>query len=93
MLGSAKAKPVAVVEYDPAWPEYFEFLRKRVAGAIGYAPGPGYVWVDGFWNLRGSHWVWINGRWARPPRGRTGWVPDRWERHGEHWRYNRGHWR
>ena len=65
----------------------------RVAGAIGYAPGPGYVWIDGFWDLRGSHWVWINGRWARPPRGRAGWVPDRWERHGEHWRYNRGHWR
>jgi len=35
MLGSAKAKPVAVVEYDPAWPEYFEFLRKRIAGTIG----------------------------------------------------------
>jgi len=23
-------------------------------GAVGYAPGAGYVWVDGFWNLNGS---------------------------------------
>ena len=22
-----------------------------VVGAVGYAPSPGYVWVDGFWNL------------------------------------------
>jgi hypothetical protein len=65
----------------------------RVAGVVGYAPGPGYVWVDGFWDLRGSRWNWVDGRWARPPRGRTAWVADRWERHGNHWRYNRGHWR
>ncbi len=38
-------------------------------GAVGYAPGPGYVWVDGFWNLNGSRWSWVNGRWAVPPHG------------------------
>jgi hypothetical protein len=65
----------------------------RVVGAIGYAPGPGYVWMDGFWDLRGSRWTWVDGRWGRPPRGRNAWVADRWERHGEHWRYYRGHWR
>ena len=65
----------------------------RVAGAVGFAPGPGYVWVDGFWDLRGSRWAWVDGRWARPPRAGAVWVPDRWERHGERWRYNRGHWR
>ena len=64
-----------------------------VVGAIGVAPGPGFLWVDGFWDLRGSRWVWVDGRWARPPRGRTHWEPDRWERHGDRWRYNRGHWR
>ena len=63
------------------------------AGVVGVAPGAGYVWIDGFWDLRGRNWVWVDGRWARPPRGRHAWVADRWERHGEHWRYNHGHWR
>jgi len=64
-----------------------------VVGAVGYAPGPGYVWVDGFWDLHGTRWVWVGGRWAVPPHGHRAWVADRWERHGEHWRYQRGHWR
>jgi len=64
-----------------------------VAGAVGYAPGPGFVWIDGFWDLHGSRWVWVNGRWGRPPYPRAVWDPDRWERHGNNWRYYRGHWR
>jgi hypothetical protein len=64
-----------------------------VVGVVGYAPGPGYVWVSGFWDLRGGNWAWVGGRWAIPPRPRAVWVADRWERNGAHWRYYRGHWR
>ena len=32
----------------------------------GRPPGPGYVWVDGYWVRRGNHWRWVNGHWARP---------------------------
>lgn len=64
-----------------------------VAGPVGYAPGPGYVWMDGFWNLNGGRWAWVNGRWAVPPRRHAVWVADRWERHGGNWRHRRGHWR
>jgi len=64
-----------------------------VVGAVGYAPGPGYVWVDGFWNLNGGRWAWVNGRWAAPPHPHAVWERDRWERHGNGWRYHRGHWR
>jgi GrpB-like predicted nucleotidyltransferase (UPF0157 family) len=35
MLGSAKLQRVAVVDHDSDWPQRFEFLRKRIAGAIG----------------------------------------------------------
>jgi WXXGXW repeat (2 copies) len=61
-------------------------------GAVGVAPGAGYVWVDGFWNLNGGRWAWVNGRWARPPHPHQVWERDRWERQGNHWRFHRGHW-
>ena len=38
-------------------------------GAVGYAPGPGYVWGDGFWDLRGGRWC---GRRVRGAGRRTG---------------------
>ncbi len=62
-------------------------------GAVGYAPGPGVVWVDGFWDLHGSRWVWVSGEWRRPPRARAVWVRSYWEPHGRSWRFHRGYWR
>ena len=64
-----------------------------VVGAVGFAPGPGFVWVDGFWDLRGNRWGWVGGRWERPPRQHAIWDRDRWERNGDHWRFHRGRWR
>ncbi len=62
-------------------------------GAVGYAPGPGYVWADGFWDLRGSRWVWVGGEWRRPPRPHAVWVRSHWEPRGHSWRFHRGYWR
>jgi len=62
-------------------------------GVVGYAPGPGYVWVDGFYDLRGSRWVWTPGYWVRPPRPRAVWVRPHWEPHGHGYRFHSGHWR
>src|SRR5580658_10967133 len=46
-------------------------------GAMGYAPSPGFVWAEGYYDLRGgSNWVWVPGAWRRPPRDR--------ERSGSH---------
>jgi hypothetical protein len=30
---------------------------------IGVAPGPGYIWIGGFWNLIGGRHVWVGGHW------------------------------
>ncbi|MFY9724649.1 MAG: hypothetical protein WB579_09395 [Bryobacteraceae bacterium] len=62
-------------------------------GVIGVAPGPGFVWTDGFWDLRGGAWAWAPGRWVRSPRPRAVWVAPAWRHEGRHWRYHRGHWR
>jgi len=63
-------------------------------GYVGVAPGPGFIWTEGFYDLRGSNWVWVTGRWQRPPaRGRV-WVAPEWRREGGgHYRYHRGYWR
>jgi WXXGXW repeat (2 copies) len=30
-------------------------------------PGPGYIWVDGYWVPEGGRGVWKHGAWVRPP--------------------------
>ena len=32
---------------------------------VGVAPGPGYIWISGFWNPMGGRQVWIGGHWQR----------------------------
>ena len=49
-------------------------------GVVGYAPGPGFVWVDGYWDWR-------------PPRPGAVWVPHRWVPYGRRYRFVRGYWR
>jgi hypothetical protein len=65
-------------------------LRYEVYGP---APGPGYVWINGYWSYRGNAYVWTPGRWERPPRGKHHWEDGRWERHGDGYRWREGRWR
>jgi hypothetical protein len=59
----------------------------------GNAPGPEYVWVDGYHRWEGDHYVWTAGHWDRPPHPHAHWVAHRWvHRHGE-WVMVEGHWR
>jgi hypothetical protein len=73
-----------VAAYGPPAPRY---------GVVGVAPGPGYVWTDGYWDRRGGGWGWVSGSWVRPPRARAVWVPGEWRHEGRNWRFHRGHWR
>jgi hypothetical protein len=70
--------------YAPPPPRY---------GVVGVAPGPGYVWTNGYWGRRGSQWYWRDGRWARPPHRGARWEEPRWERDGHGYRFHRGYWR
>ena len=63
-----------------------------VVGVVGYAPGPGYVWIDGFYDWRGRY-VWVPGYWARPPHPHARWVPGRAYYGRGHYSYRRGYWR
>src|SRR5579862_4070101 len=35
-IDSPMPNPVIVVEYDPRWPQFFEVLRRQIAGALGH---------------------------------------------------------
>ena len=65
----------------------------RAIGVVGFAPSPGHVWVDGFWDWRGGSWRWAPGYWVRPPRPHAVWVAPRWEPYGRGYRFHRGYWR
>lgn len=63
------------------------------AEAYGVAPGPGYVWVGGYWGWGGGRYVWTRGYWGRPPRPRAVWAPGYWERYHDRYRFRAGRWR
>jgi hypothetical protein len=55
-------------------------------------PGPGYVWINGYWAWRGGRHVWIAGHWEMPPRRDVHWIEPRWERRGRSYVFLEGHW-
>ena len=66
----------------------------RTEVAVG-APGPGYVWVPGYydWVPARADYVWIGGSWVLPPHAHAVWVAPRYEHRRGGWFYRRGHWR
>ncbi len=63
------------------------------AVAYGVAPGPGYVWTNGYYDRRGEGWAWVEGRYMRPPRPHAVWVAPRWRQSGRRWEFRQGYWR
>src|ERR1022692_2268770 len=53
------------------------------------APGPDFLWVDGYWYVVGGHYVWHSGYWSRPPYGGARWVGP--NQNGG--KYFQGYWR
>ena len=60
----------------------------RVVRVRPGAPGPGFVWVDGYWYPVGHHYKWHDGYWTRPPYPGAVWVVPRHD--GE--RFVEGYW-
>jgi hypothetical protein len=52
-------------------PGYYAPARVAVAVYRPAAPGPGYVWIDGYHDGWGR---WVAGDWALPPYGGAYWV-------------------
>ncbi|WP_321473092.1 hypothetical protein [uncultured Paludibaculum sp.] len=56
-------------------------------------PGRHHVWVPGFYSWNRGGYVWTNGYWAVPPRGRAAWVPGRWAPRRGGYVWVGGYWR
>ncbi len=72
-------------------------IRTAPPVAVVERPGPpperGFVWIAGYHRWDRDHYVWVPGRWDRPPRVGAVWVPHRWVHRGDHWVLIEGHWR
>ena len=51
----------------------------RVVRVRPVGPGPGYVWVDGYWYPQGHRYRWHNGYWTLPPYAGANWIGPRYE--------------
>lgn len=53
----------------------------------------GYVWRDGYHRWNGNRYVWVRGRYVRPPYRSAAWSSGRWERghRGYYWVPGRWH--
>jgi len=60
---------------------------------VGVAPGPGYVWVAGYWEWGGAAYAWAPGRWVVRPSARAVWVRGAWHGSRRGWYWRPGHWR
>jgi len=54
-------------------------------------PGPGYIWVAGYWDYIGGHHVWRDGRWVQGKAGYE-YVRARYEFDGHQWQFHIPHW-
>jgi hypothetical protein len=55
-------------------------------------PGPGHVWVSGYWYWTGGGYVWRAGFWDVPPYNGHVWVDAGWVFHQGRYRYVPGRW-
>ena len=55
-------------------------------------PGPGHIWIRGYWDREGDRWAWRGGRWERPERRGDRWVEPVYRRQHGGTRYEAGHW-
>lgn len=69
----------------------------RSTAMIGRRPGAGFVWTPGYYRwgtVRGrGGYVWVGGRWRRPPRPGLVWAPPVWRSGSGGWTFVAGRWR
>lgn len=81
-LEPSQMSPVELIQVAPPLP------REEI---IVEAPGPGYLWIGGYWGWSGGRHVWVGGHWG-PYRDGYFWAPAHWDRHPNGWAFAGGRW-
>jgi hypothetical protein len=81
-LFAAPAVRVGIEIGAPPPPPAVRFARP-------FSPGPGFVWINGFYEPVGGQYRWREGYWAPRPYLRAVWVAPRYRGR----RYYEGYWR
>src|SRR5215469_16136584 len=55
-------------------------------------PGPGYLWVPGYWSYGPYGYFWVPGTWVQPPSVGLLWTPGYWGFVGGVYAFNAGYW-
>lgn len=90
---AVRPAPVATVYAEPAEVVVTEAPPAPVVEVIGVAPGPGFIWIGGYYHWTGGRWAWYRGHYERPPHPGAVWVRARYELRGARRVYIRGYWR
>jgi hypothetical protein len=59
----------------------------------GEPPEAGFVWIDGYHRWDGNAYVWVPGRWEKPPRPHAVWVAHKWVKRGGGYVLVEGRWK
>ena len=55
-------------------------------------PGPGYLWVPGYWAYSASGYFWVPGMWELAPRAGWMWTPGYWSWSDGEYIWHQGYW-
>jgi WXXGXW repeat (2 copies) len=57
-------------------------------------PGPGYLWMPGYWAYDDEGWYWVPGAWVLPPERDLLWTPGYWDYddYGDIYIWHAGYW-
>jgi hypothetical protein len=55
-------------------------------------PGPGYVWMPGYWAWGPNGYYWVPGTWVLPPVAGLYWTPPWWGWNGSAYIFHTGYW-
>src|SRR5215510_12358130 len=55
-------------------------------------PGPGYLWVPGYWSYGPYGYFWVPGTWVEPPAVGLLWTPGYWGWRNGFYVWNGGYW-